>query len=78
MIRILETAAAEAILDAEDAAFLVESYKAFRAEAHRKALDDQPARTDRADLLERARRVLDVWSRIMKPAHGEPAHAGAE
>ena len=78
VIRILETAAAEAILDAEDAAFLVESYKAFRAEAHRKALDDQPARTDRADLLERARRVLDVWSRIMKPAHGEPAHAGAE
>jgi glutamate-ammonia-ligase adenylyltransferase len=77
-IRILETAADEAILDAEDAAFLVDSYKAFRVEAHRKALDDQPARTDRAELLERARRVLDVWSRIMTPAQGALAEAGAE
>ena len=34
VIRILETAAQAAIVTDEDATYLVESYKAFRAEAH--------------------------------------------
>ncbi|MEE4298841.1 MAG: bifunctional [glutamate--ammonia ligase]-adenylyl-L-tyrosine phosphorylase/[glutamate--ammonia-ligase] adenylyltransferase [Pseudomonadales bacterium] len=77
-IRILETAAAEGILGAEDAETLVESYKAFRAEAHRAALQDQPARSDRADLLARAEGVERLWSRIMTPAPRGPARAGAD
>ena len=73
VIRILETAAEAAIVTHEDATFLVESYKAFRAEAHLKALADQPARTDSAELHARAATVRGIWGRLMKPADGPEA-----
>lgn len=66
-IRTLETAQKVEILAAQDAELLITSYKEFRAEAHRKALDDQPGSTERPDLVERANRVAAVWERFMNP-----------
>ncbi|MDZ7825274.1 MAG: bifunctional [glutamate--ammonia ligase]-adenylyl-L-tyrosine phosphorylase/[glutamate--ammonia-ligase] adenylyltransferase [Gammaproteobacteria bacterium] len=66
-IRILETARTEGLIAADEAGFLIECYKEFRAEAHRRALENQPARTDRADLVARANRVADLWMRHMEP-----------
>lgn len=73
VIRILETAAEAAIVTPEDAEVLVESYKAFRAEAHLKALADKPARTDSAELHARAATVRGIWGRLMTPADGPEA-----
>ncbi|MEE4360155.1 MAG: bifunctional [glutamate--ammonia ligase]-adenylyl-L-tyrosine phosphorylase/[glutamate--ammonia-ligase] adenylyltransferase [Pseudomonadales bacterium] len=64
-IRILETARTEGILEPGDAQILIESYKEFRAEAHRTSLANLPARTERPDLLDRADRVAALWDARM-------------
>ncbi|HSG88970.1 MAG TPA: bifunctional [glutamate--ammonia ligase]-adenylyl-L-tyrosine phosphorylase/[glutamate--ammonia-ligase] adenylyltransferase [Pseudomonadales bacterium] len=65
-IRTLETAQAAGIVAADDATLLIESYKEFRVEAHRRALDNKPARTDRPELIARANEVAAVWVRWMQ------------
>jgi glutamate-ammonia-ligase adenylyltransferase len=65
-IRTLETARDLGLVSPDEADLLIESYKEFRAEAHRCALDAQGARTRRADLIERANRIAALWMRRME------------
>lgn len=64
-IRSLSTAQAEGILPAETAELLIESYKEFRAEIHRRTLQNLPAQSDDPDLLASARAVAAVWDEWM-------------
>ena len=64
-IRTLETARDAGIVTAGAATFLIDSYKEFRAEAHRTALANRPARTTRPELVERANRVAGLWDTLL-------------
>ncbi len=64
-IRSLTTALAVGILPAATAELLIESYKEFRAETHRRTLQNLPAHSDDPDLLARARAVAAVWDEWM-------------
>ncbi|MCC5886280.1 MAG: bifunctional [glutamate--ammonia ligase]-adenylyl-L-tyrosine phosphorylase/[glutamate--ammonia-ligase] adenylyltransferase [Gammaproteobacteria bacterium] len=64
-IRSLTTALAEGILPAATAELLIESYKEFRAETHRRTLQNLPAQSDDPELLGRARAVAAVWDEWM-------------
>ena len=64
-IRSLTTAEAVGILPAATAELLIESYKEFRAETHRRTLQNLPALSDHPDLLARARAVAAVWDEWM-------------
>ena len=64
-IRTLEAAQAEGILPAAKAGLLIESYKELRAEAHRRTLENLPARSERAELIARANEVAAVWDEFM-------------
>lgn len=68
-IRSLTTAHVAGILPAATAELLIESYKEFRAETHRRTLQNLPAQSDHPDLLARAQAVAAVWDEWMaKPA----------
>lgn len=64
-IRALTTAQAAGILPAAKAELLIESYKEFRAETHRRTLQNLPAQSDHPELLARAREVAAVWDEWM-------------
>lgn len=64
-IRTLEAAQAEGILPAAKAGLLIESYKELRAEAHRRTLQNLPARSERPELIARANDVAAVWDELM-------------
>lgn len=64
-IRALTTAQAVGILPAATAELLIASYKEFRAETHRRTLQNLPAQSDHPDLLARARAVAAVWDEWM-------------
>ena len=65
-IRTLETAEAEGILPASTAGLLVESYKEFRAETHRRTLENLPSTTERTDLIERANQIATIWDELIE------------
>lgn len=67
VIRTLETARSEGIVAADSAGFLIDSYKELRAEMHRRALENQPARSSRPDLIARANALAAIWERWMAP-----------
>ena len=54
------------MLAAEKAEFLIDAYREFRAEAHRKALQNLPARTQRPELIERSHRVAMIWDDLIQ------------
>ncbi len=64
-IRTLQAAEAEGILPTATAELLIESYKEFRAEAHRRTLQNLPGRTERPELIARASEVAAVWDALM-------------
>lgn len=64
-IRTLQAAEAEGILPTATAELLIESYKEFRAEAHRRTLQNLPGRTERPELLARASEVAAIWDALM-------------
>lgn len=62
-IRILEQAAACAVLSKHDAQQLIDSYLAYRAEVHRLALDNQPALTSKTFSQQRTA-VQQLWQQF--------------
>jgi glutamate-ammonia-ligase adenylyltransferase len=63
-IRILEGLEHLGLLAAEDARLLQEVYKAYRAAAHRQALQKQPGVVSGDQFQEQRRSVLRIWREL--------------
>ena len=63
-IRILEGLERVGLLAAEDAGLLQEAYKAYRAAAHRQALQKQPGVVHGDQFQEQRRSVLRIWREL--------------
>lgn len=65
-IRILETMAKTGVMNAEDCAILIESYRQIRARIHRLALNKEKALVnDLGELAPVVQSVADIWHRFM-------------
>ena len=64
-VRLLETLAGCGIIDAATAKFLKAAYLAFRAEVHKKNLQEKPARVPDARFSDLRNKVSTLWKEIM-------------
>jgi len=72
-VRLLETLARVGVLPAEDAAFLADAYRSYRAAVHRLALQQRPAVVDEGDFAAEREGVLRVWRRWLEDgANADP------
>ncbi|GBE11196.1 glutamate-ammonia-ligase adenylyltransferase [bacterium BMS3Abin12] len=65
-VRLLETLARVGVLPPEDAAFLADAYRSYRAAVHRLALQQQPAVVDEREFAAEREGVLRVWRRRLE------------
>ena len=63
-IRILDGLGEAGLLPPQDVTLLQEAYKAFRAVAHRQALQKQPGKVDAAQLQVERHEVLRIWREL--------------
>jgi glutamate-ammonia-ligase adenylyltransferase len=63
-IRILDGLGEAGLLSGADVELLQEAYKAFRAVAHRQALQKQPGKVDAAQLVAERQGVMRVWREL--------------
>ena len=64
-MRLLETFAAEGLLSQEEATLLGDAYRAYRAEVHECALQEQDAVVAGERFAELRQRVSAIWDRLI-------------
>lgn len=66
-IRLLETLASEGLLPESDAALLADAYRAYRAEVHRRALQELGGAVDEVAFGDWRQGVTRIWRELLEP-----------
>jgi glutamate-ammonia-ligase adenylyltransferase len=66
-IRLLDTLASEGLLPGADAGLLADAYRSYRAEVHRRALQEHGAVVDEAPFAEWRQGVTRIWRDLLEP-----------